>query len=398
MEKTEGKGGAAHAGSLNVRSRLWAGVVLTTILLCNGLWSANAMAEACASWPAWSSFRTQFVNDGGRVIDPSTPQRVTTSEGQSYGLFFALIANDSESFDRILRWTEVNLAGGDLTAHLPAWKWGERDDSSWGVIDANTASDADVWIAYTLGEAARLWHKPRYAALGELLAQRILRDETVVMPGLGRALLPGARGFETAPGLWRLNPSYLPMQLLRHLAVIYPQSEWKRVATTASDIIVRSAPRGFAPDWVRYRADTGFIADVDTSGVGSFNAIRVYLWAGMLSADDPLRAVLIKALLPMSQLVDAQGTPPLEVDTRSGIATGVGPAGFSAALLPFLDAARRKDSLRRQLLRVEAKAPLEGRDNYYEQALTLFSLGWMDGRFRFDRNGALVLRWKCLSN
>ena len=37
---------------------------------------------------------------GGRVIDPSTPSGQTTSEGQSYGLFYALVANDRDSFAR----------------------------------------------------------------------------------------------------------------------------------------------------------------------------------------------------------------------------------------------------------------------------------------------------------
>ncbi|MEK9939779.1 MAG: glycosyl hydrolase family 8, partial [Methylotenera sp.] len=78
---------------------------------------------------------------------------MTTSEGQAYALFFALVANDQPQFERLLQWTQLNLAQGNLATNLPAWHWGQKADGSWGVIDGNSASDADIWIVYTLLEA-----------------------------------------------------------------------------------------------------------------------------------------------------------------------------------------------------------------------------------------------------
>lgn len=352
-------------------------------------------ADACTVWPAWTGFRDRFVNEGGRVVDRGTPQSVTTSEGQSYGLFFALVANDRPSFERILRWTEENLAGGDLTARLPAWQWGKREDGTWGVLDDNAASDSDVWIAYALAEAGRLWKSERYSALAALLADRVLREESEVLPGLGRTLLPGPRGFKPAKDIWRLNPSYVPLQVVQRLAAVYPKSAWRLLVPSSSDLVVRSAPRGYAPEWTLYKAEGGFQPDPDTQGEGSYNAIRVYLWAGMLAAEDPLREVLVRRLLPMAEKVGAGGTPPEKVDTRSGDATGAGSAGFSAALLPFLAAARQTEAASQQRLRVIAKDPLERDDNYYDQVLTLFGLGWTDGQYRFARDGSLLPRWTC---
>ncbi|RXL80038.1 hypothetical protein EO238_31810, partial [Citrobacter sp. AAK_AS5] len=72
---------------------------------------------------------------------------------------------------------------------------------------------------------------------------------------------------------------------------------------------------------------------------GSFDAIRVYLWAGLLAAEDPFQSEILKHLAPMVTLVARQGTPPLTVDSRQGTAEGTGPWGFSAALAPFLQAA-----------------------------------------------------------
>lgn len=360
------------------------------------LQAAPSHAQACSNWPAWESFRKRFVNDGGRVIDPSAS--ITTSEGQSYGLFFTLVADDRDSFARILKWTEDNLAEGDLTARLPAWQWGKRNDGTWGVLDANAASDSDLWIAYALSEAGRLWKVQKYTAMAQLLAERVLREETAAIAGLGRTLLPGPKGFQPQPGQYRLNPSYVPIQLMRRFAALYPQKEWKQLVTTSIDMTVRSSPQGYAPDWVMFKADGGFMPDTDTKAVGSYNSIRVYLWAGMLAAEDPARTILLKRFAPMAQFVAKNGTPPLETATRDGNASGTGPAGFSAALLPFLAASKLPEAQRQQRLRIDAKGTLDRNDNYYEQALTLFGLGWTDGQYRFARDGALQPHWKCARN
>jgi endoglucanase len=355
-------------------------------------------AADCADWPDWNKFRAHFLSEDGRVVDPSTPDGQTTSEGQSYGLFFALVGNDRESFARILRWTEKNLANDDLTARLPAWQWGKRADGSWGVLDSNAASDADLWIAYTLIEAGRLWKNPKYNALGELLAERILREESVQLPELGTALLPGSQGFRPQEDTVRLNPSYLPLQIMRRMAALHPKSAWKQMASSSIETIVRSAPLGFAPDWIRYKSGQGFQVDSDTGGTGSFNAIRVYLWAGTLAENEPVRTVFIRHFAPMLRVIENNGAPPQEIDTRHGTVKDPGPAGFSAAMLPLLEAAKKPQLLRQQRLRIEAKSPLERDDNYYEQSLTLFGLGWMENHYRFASDGALTPRWTCAAN
>src|SRR5215470_19858859 len=91
----------------------------------------------------WKSYAAKFMDNQIRVIDHDAGDR-TTSEGQAYAMFFALVANDRPRFDGLLHWTELNLADGDLSSHLPAWLWGQRQDKSWGVRDANSAADADL--------------------------------------------------------------------------------------------------------------------------------------------------------------------------------------------------------------------------------------------------------------
>src|SRR5262249_3814760 len=120
------------------------GVAVMTVALALQLW-----AGLCADrspWPLWNAYVTHFISDDGRVIDPAAGA-ITTSEGQSYALFFALVANDRPLFLRLLAWTRDNLAGGRLGERLPAYKWGRRRDGAWGVLDSNSAADSDLWIA-----------------------------------------------------------------------------------------------------------------------------------------------------------------------------------------------------------------------------------------------------------
>ena len=169
------------------------------------LWALCSLpAQAVCHWPEWDHFRQHYISEEGRVIDPAEGRRITTSEGQSYALFFALVNDDRETFARLLDWTERQLARGDLTGFLPSWLWGRQQDGNWGVLDANSASDSDLWIAYSLLEAGRLWDNHSYSALGTLLLRRIAREEVATLPGLGPVLLPGVkamRGREAGPSI-----------------------------------------------------------------------------------------------------------------------------------------------------------------------------------------------------
>lgn len=356
--------------------------------------STAVITHSEVSWAAWDEFKKRFMSDGGRIVSNDDDDSRTYSEGQSYGLFFALVANDRAGFEKILRWTENNLCNGDMTARLPAWLWGKRKEGDWGTIDTNSASDSDLWIAYALGEAGRLWGVPRYRALSSLVAARILREETADVPGLGLTLLPAPVGFVEGPDRWRLNPSYMPMQIMHWLAAAAPQSAWSQLVDSSLKILMGSAPNGFSPDWTLYDAKQGFLVDGKGSekGQGTYNAIRVYLWAGMMHPDATGRRALLKTLEPMAHHIRNQGYPPESIDVLTGKVSGPAPPGFSAAMLPFLQAQGDNVALEVQRTRLEAR-PLRP-DAYYEQVLALFGQGWIDGMFRFSANGKLLPQWR----
>lgn len=374
---------------LAVAARLLLGVLMlsTSLLLAD---SALGAGVKCEAWPAWQRFKLLYMSHDGRIVDASTEAQVTTSEGQSYALFFALVSNDRQAFDRILRWTHNNLSGSQLDKNLPAWKWGRADESTWRVLDRNSASDADLWIAYTLGEAARLWNEPRYSSLGAEIARNILRQEVATVPGLGTVLLPGPQGFVTDDS-WRLNPSYLPLSVLRGLERQTKEPRWAEIIQSSEQVILGSAPNGFAVDWVEFTSN-GFIADRRSRGVGSYEAIRVYLWAGMLPASDPARDKIGDVLKPVLENVAKRAAPVEIVDTQTLEMRGDGPPGFSAALLPMLANARMTAALQSHRQRA-ADGSLQNNQSYYSDALALFGLGWLEQRYRFNRSGLLSVRW-----
>jgi endoglucanase len=371
-----------------VRARRACGLLCAAVLLGGTVQAAPA--GSCAPWPEWQAFKRLYLSDDGRVVDASTPEAATVSEGQAYALTFALIADDPTSFARILAWTGNNLSAGDPAHVLPAWRWGRTTDGTWTVLDHNSASDADLWMAYALGEAGRLWHNAAYTQAARAMTALILREEVALIPGLGATVLPGARGF-VSHGAWRLNASYLPIQLLRALQHDADAALWTQVLESAGRVIVGSAPHGYAADWILYRDGEGFSADPATHETGSYNAIRVYLWAGMLAEDEPQAEHLARQLEPMARAA-ARDAAPESIDTVTLEAHGEAPAGFLAALLPLLAHFRLDAAVESTRKRARAQA-LRDNQHYYNDALTVFGLGWLDNRFRFDRHGNLRLPW-----
>jgi len=362
---------------------------LLTLVLASGIMTSCAPRE----WPSlWTSYTATFMDGQIRVIDRDAGDR-TTSEGQAYGMFFALVANDRERFDKLLRWTETNLAEGDLTARLPAWLWGRGTDDRWAVLDANSASDADVWLAYTLYEAGDAWRDPRYTRLAEALATRIADEEVVQVRAIGPVLLPGARGF-VHDDKYRVNASYLPLQLFIALGQRQARGPWTAIADTIPRIVRASAPRGVATDWMEIGPGGAFTP----SSHGSYDAIRTYLWAGVLDPATPSRDTLLQSLGGMVNVVREKRKPPASVNASGAVHDANGPIGFAAALVPYLEAVGETRLAREQRARVhdarDTRTGLLGRPaKYYDQNLALFAFGATERHYWFDARGRLRTNW-----
>jgi endoglucanase len=156
---------------------------------------------------------------------------------------------------------------------------------------------------------------------------------------------------------------------------------------------------GFVSDWAEWQRDKGLSAwaPAGTEPKASYDAIRVYLWAGMLPPKFPGRDQFFQPLEPMVKLVRNQQPPP-EAVLADGQLQGVGSVGFSAAVIPLLTTLGEVRSLGAQKQRLQQlfdpASHLYGKPaRYYDQCLVLFSQGWSEGRFRFDESGQLIVRW-----
>ena len=373
-------------------------------LLLMTLWISSG-CHAEQPWSLWESYAAKYLDGQGRVIDHAAGDR-TTTEGESYAMFFALVANDPNRFGKLVDWTEANLAQGDLTLHLPAWSWGKAPDGTWRVLDSNPASDADLWMAYSLEEAGRLWHNDRYDKLGKIMADRVAQQEIVLVPGVGTTLMPGAAGFHPDPQTWYLNPSYMPPSLLAYFAHQNPQSPWGEVASSLPLLI--GSQGGFVMDWIKAGADglqpmqppstVGDGKPVPTP-VGSYDAIRVYLWMGLADPATPGVRASLRNLRGMAAYLKSNVTPPLQVDATGKVLDPNAPTGFSAAVIPYLHALKLTKEEGTQSDRLAAtKDPQNGLyghgGGYYDQNLAMFETGWVEGRYKFDNNGQLHVKWK----
>jgi endoglucanase len=159
-------------------------------------------------------------------------------------------------------------------------------------------------------------------------------------------------------------------------------------------------------DWVQYAdvPDGGFSpandpGDPSRSARGSYDAIRVYLWAGMTSKETPGADKLLAVFSPMARLIKTIPTPPEVVAPDGNVLSTAAPPGFSAAMVPFLVSSGEKAAAAAQQHLVttefDRQTGLLGiTPRYYDQNLALFGLGWQEQRFRFAPDGTLRVRWK----
>ena len=165
------------------------------------------------------------------------------------------------------------------------------------------------------------------------------------MPGFGSVLLPGPYGFQQKQ-TWTLNPSYTPLFIFQRWAKVDPAGPWQShsygdSAYAGIELQARICD-GLGGLHARRRILSGSghatgNKDSDVPG-GSYDAIRVYLWAGMMDGKGTIRAQMLSAIPGMSVYLANHDAPPEKVSDQGIPLAQDGPVGFSAAILPYLRA------------------------------------------------------------
>ena len=222
----------------------------------------------------WELFKRRFVSADGRVVDTGNGG-VSHSEGQGWGMMFAVAFNDRTTFDLLHDWTRRNLSRAYDGLH--AWRYLPR--AAVPVPDHNSASDADLFIAAALGRAACQWDRPELARQAERIAKDMLR--LVVREVGGRVLLlPGAVGFEQT-GSVTVNLSYYAFPRFEEMNVLAPSTLWQRLGTDGMKLLqdARFGHWQLPPDWLMVNRATGALQPHPHWPTRfSYDAIRVPLW------------------------------------------------------------------------------------------------------------------------
>ena len=336
--------------------------VLAGLAACGGA-AAPALVLAApveSEQAEWQVFRRRYLLPEGRVVDTGN-DGVSHSEGQGWGLFFAVNAGDREAFDRILDWTvRVLRHRGDA---LHAWRY--QPHATLKVANPNNATDGDLFIAAALARAARRWGASAYAEAGAAIARDVLR--LLVRQDGGRTLLlPGADGFEQATGRV-VNPSYYAFPALAELAVLAPSPLWEEVRRDGVALLEagRFGRWMLPPDWLLVPRDAAapLMPAPGWPERFSYDAIRVPLYAAWARAPVPGLMAAFAGYWSAFPPGAAPGWVDLTTNATAPFAAG---PGVAAVALLATTSERRADA-------VEAFPPVASAPDYYAASLILLS-------------------------
>lgn len=225
---------------------------------------------------AWKGYKTLFINENGRVIRPSNNYD-TVSEGQAYAMLMAVWMDDRETFERIYKWAEGHLSRKERFGdNLLAWHW----DVKKGILDWNSASDADQDYALALILAYENWGNRDYFEKAKSVLNDILRLETAVASDKMRYLLPGTWG--DINGTYVINPSYFSPAWYKIFFRLTKDSRWIELVETSYHTILKVSKKlanrngvGLVPDWCAINEYGEFIEVKELSSLFGWDAIRI---------------------------------------------------------------------------------------------------------------------------
>ena len=238
----------AHSAALCVllvTLALLATLVVGTVAASASL-GANSGVYAGPDQQALGWFLTSYVRPNGRVYRPDQSGD-TVSEGQAYGLLLAEVSGQYRLFGQIWRWTRDHLQKPDGLFAFHA-------DAAGRVLSPNSASDADLLIAWALLR----YDGPNATGIrddGSRVADAVLTHEVTNFGPRANPILTAGQWATGPPAT--LNPSYWSLPALTSLASLTGNHEWLRLADDAVAVTARLTRNGalLPPDWAKLRAN-----------------------------------------------------------------------------------------------------------------------------------------------
>ena len=231
----------------------------------------------------YSTYKRTILEPGTlRALDNTQEKNLTTSEGQSYTMMRAVWSDDQDTFSQVWQWTKDNMQRDDK---LISWRFGQLPDGRYGVQTdnggQNTATDADVDIAYALIMASNRWKTATYLYDADAMINAIWQKEVVLVNGQPTLASNDIERNNTESIL--INPSYFAPYAYRIFAKVDPAHDWNGVVDSSYSLLAMSSDAkldmksssGLVPDWARLDRTTGTLtADTTLSTTYGYDAFR----------------------------------------------------------------------------------------------------------------------------
>jgi endoglucanase len=220
---------------------------------------------------SYNSYLEEFMTKDGRIIDPDR-KNITTSEGQSYMLLRSVAMGNRKTFDLVYKWTKNNLQRKD---NLFAWIWGENKDGEYKLLDYNSASDADIDIAFSLLVAYNKWNDDKYLKEALPIINSIWDNETKRI-GEYLVLMPGA--VQATDSKIEVNPSYFSPYAYRFFQKYDDKHDWSCLIDSSYyylNQVMAKTKTGLPPNWFLIENGQIVLEDSERSDF-SYDAVRVF--------------------------------------------------------------------------------------------------------------------------
>ncbi len=308
----------------------------------------------------WDRYKRLFIENDGRIVDRGN-NNITHTEGIGYTLYFSYMYGDDETFDKVYKWQKNNLPRNALG--LIPWKWGEKEDGTYGILDKNNASDGDMWIAYSL----YLMSKKRKNTLMLDEAKSIIksmRENLIVKLSDRYFMLPGAKGF-MQEGKIILNPSYYRFDIFKKFSTLDDLETWDKLIKDGEWMLHHSmfSSLRLHPDWIEVSNDLSM--KLAKNKFFGYDAIRIPL--NIMQSNIPTAKILLE---PYSKYIKMMkyGNVPLGV-----VELDIGKIDLYNYCFGHL--AIYQKILGENIFKAQIEKSIkEEEDNYYAYALYIFSI------------------------
>ncbi len=212
----------------------------------------------------WKHFKKSFIKQDAKVVDPHNGY-ITHTEGIGYALYFSYSMDDKESFISIYNWMKSNLKVNKFG--LFGWKKG----------DLTSATDANLWIAYSL---YLMYDKTKYKPYKDDADRLIkaIKEHQIIITNKQMFLLPWEKSLVKEDNI-RVNPSYIIFEIFEYMALVDDSKFWNKLIQDSTLLLkkARFSSLTLNSDWIIYNLLTDSYSLPKKYKFFGYDAIRIPL-------------------------------------------------------------------------------------------------------------------------